>query len=492
MGTAYRDFLVECIAKGARGSADLVAYFFLRAFDLLRSSGGLGLLAVNTIAEGDTRQVGLERLIKEFGATIYAAFPNEPWPGKAAVVTSRVHICKKPWEGKFILGQLEVQRISAFLSDQDEWTPQQLTANANKSFIASYILGLGFTLSEHEARRMIEKDPRNTDVLFPYLNGKDLNTDSQQRASRWVINFWDWSEEKAQEYRDPYLWVLEKVKPERQRRKENGNFQLRKPLPQRWWQYAEKRPALYHAIGRGHSFTSHPVDWNPGVEPLDRVLGITRVSKFLNVAFLPNNQIFTLDVILFAMNRFCEFAILQSNIHEVWTRKQASTQETRLRYTPSDCFETLPLPIEKLDSLDALGQAYENLRTQIMRDMRVGLTKLYNKFHDPTQSGTRFLELRDLHRQIDEAVLAAYGWDDLVPDHGFHEVDYLPETDQARFTISKVARIEVLRRLSELNRDQFDEQSQSSSATRPSKANEESVEDDEPEDGLFATGDGKG
>jgi hypothetical protein len=61
MGTAFRDFIVEWIAEGTKGSADLVAYFFLRAHSLLREGGCFGLLAVNTIAEGDTRQVGPER-----------------------------------------------------------------------------------------------------------------------------------------------------------------------------------------------------------------------------------------------------------------------------------------------------------------------------------------------------------------------------------------------------------------------------------------------
>ncbi len=84
-GTVFRDWLVSYIAKGKVGSADLVAYFFLRSYMLLRENGHFGLLAVNTIAEGDTRQVGLEEMLK-IGAVIHAAYPNEAWPGAAAVV----------------------------------------------------------------------------------------------------------------------------------------------------------------------------------------------------------------------------------------------------------------------------------------------------------------------------------------------------------------------------------------------------------------------
>ncbi|MDL4862617.1 hypothetical protein NPJ88_009750, partial [Halomonas elongata] len=83
-GTAYRNWLVSAIAGGRRGSADLVAYFFLRVYSMLREYGGFGLLGVNTIAEGDTREVGLEAMIWD-GAVIHAAYPNEPWPGAASV-----------------------------------------------------------------------------------------------------------------------------------------------------------------------------------------------------------------------------------------------------------------------------------------------------------------------------------------------------------------------------------------------------------------------
>ncbi|MEI3002726.1 MAG: hypothetical protein V8T86_17865 [Victivallis sp.] len=98
LGTAYRDYLVKNIADDARGSADLVAYFYLNNFDLLKDGGFFGLIACNTIAEGDTRQVGLERLLKQ-GATIIAADPNMPWPGKAAVVIFPPSISQKMWNG---------------------------------------------------------------------------------------------------------------------------------------------------------------------------------------------------------------------------------------------------------------------------------------------------------------------------------------------------------------------------------------------------------
>ena len=179
LGTAYRDFMVNHIANGTKGSADLVAYFYLNVYDLLKQGGVFGLIACNTIAEGDTRQVGLERLLKQ-GATIIAANPNMPWPGKAAVVISPVFIAKDiEWHGKYFLSDSEVETISAFLSAQDEWSPKVLEANKNQSFQGSIVLGLGFTMSEDEAK------------AFIYVNKQILHTEEIQWQNATITTKWN-------------------------------------------------------------------------------------------------------------------------------------------------------------------------------------------------------------------------------------------------------------------------------------------------------------
>jgi hypothetical protein len=199
------------------------------------------------------------------------------------------------------------------------------------------------------------------------------------------------------------------------------------------------------------------------------VVGITRVSKFLNAVLLPNDQIFTLDLFVFALSGYDDLAFLQSSVHEVWTRKQSSTQETRLRYTGTDCFETLPLPIHK-GMLSEVGERYTDLRSAILSERGVGLTKLYNSFHSEVDRHPRIQELRDLHREIDTAVASAYGWGDLDLKHGFYAVPYLPENDRVRFTVSEPARLDILRRLGELNRQRYNAEaaggSQASAARR--------------------------
>lgn len=454
-GTAFRDWLVTHIAEGRRGSADLVAYFFLRAWNLLREGGGFGLLAVNTIAEGDTRQVGLEAMVRA-GAVIHAAYPNEPWPGKAAVVTSRVHVHKGEWRGERSLLGRPAPFISAFLSDREEWSPKRLKANEGIAFQGSIVLGMGFVLTHDEAQRMLDADPRNADVIFPYLNGEDLNSDPEQRPSRWVINFWDWPEERARTYELPWRWIEERVKPERQLLNDtNASGRRRKQF---WWQYGSDAKSLYHAIGRGHSFEQHPEDWRSDAKPLPDVLVTSFVGKYFGPSVVPNNAVFSHACAVFAVSRPHAFAgLLNSSIGQAWIWQQSSRHETRLRFAPSDAIETMPFPKE-LDVLGPLGEAYLKARRKVMRDEGMGFTRLYNRFHTSTERDRRIEGLRALQREMDIAVARTYGWDDLDLEHGFHEVPYLPENDRVRFTISETARIEVLRRLSELNHQRYEEE----------------------------------
>lgn len=464
-GDAYRNWLVSRVAEGRRGSADLVAYFFLRAWDLLSESGGFGLLAVNTIAEGDTRQVGLEAMVSA-GATIHAAYPNEPWPGSAAVVTSRVHVRRGVWTGeRSILGR-RVSFISAYLSDREEWSPARLKASENLVFQASVVVGKGFVLEEDEANRLLAADAKNADVIFRYMNGEDLNSDPQQRPSRWIINFWDWPEERARKYKKPWAWIEERVKPERQRRDESGNYALRRPLPERWWQYGDKRPALYHAIGRGHSFEQHPAGWHPERKPLRAVLATAFVGKYFGPSVVANDTVFSHACAVFSVSPPYAFAaLLNSSIGQAWVWQQSSRMKTDLRFAPSDAIETFPFP-SAVETLEDLGQSYLADRRAVMRTSKLGLTKLYNRFHNATDSDPRLQRLREQLRQIDVAVARLYGWKGVKLDHGFHEVPFLGENDRVRFTLSETARLEVLRRLGELNRQRHEEEQ---AATRVEK-----------------------
>jgi len=258
----------------SHGNADLVAHFFRRSFDMIRQNGAFGLIATNTIAQGDTRGTGL-RWICRHGGEIFAVQKRVRWPGQAAVVVSVLHVLKGAYSWRKLLDDRAVEMISAFLfhrGGHDD--PVRLLANAGKSFQGSIVLGMGFTFDDTdtkgvatplaEMRRLIEKDPKNQEVIFPYIGGEEVNTRPTHAHHRFVINFFDRSEEECRQRWPDLMAIVEaKVRPERE-------VQNRKALRERWWQYAEKRPGLHAAIAG-----------------LERVLVHAYVSKYMLFAFVP-------------------------------------------------------------------------------------------------------------------------------------------------------------------------------------------------------------
>ena len=99
----------------------------------------------------------------------------------------------------------------------------------------------------------------------------------------------------------------------------------------------------------------------------------------------------------------------------MWARFFGSSLEDRLRYTSSDCFETFPFPRgwHADPALEAAGKAYYKFRANLMIRNGQGLTKTYNRFHDPTERDTVIVKLRELHAELDRAILDAYGWTDV-------------------------------------------------------------------------------
>ena len=153
-----------------------------------------------------------------------------------------------------------------------------------------------------------------------------------------------------------------------------------------------------------------------------------------------------------------------------------------MRYSPSDCFETFPFPagFEAKAALDAAGREYYEFRAALMVRNNEGLTKIYNRFHDPEESSPDIIKLRELHAKMDAAVLAAYGWTDLPTTCDFI-LDYEDEESAEessgrkrkkpwRFRWPDEVRDEVLARLLKLNAERAKEEElagQTAAAQKP-------------------------
>jgi hypothetical protein len=434
LGVAYREYIIRNLAGGQRGSADFCAYFFLHARTLVRPCGQFGLLATNTIAQGDTREIGLDQLTLD-GFVIPRAVPSRPWPGAANLEVAHVWVRRGNWSGSWFLDDQPVSGITSFLTlpIAVEGKPYVLKANEGKSFQGSNVLGMGFRIEPKEGQRLIVKNPHNRDVLFPYLNGEDLNSRPDQSPSRWVISFFDWPIEKAQQYSDCFRIIEEKVKPERLAKQKTATDRDR---AKKWWRYGRHAPDLYRAIAG-----------------LERVLATARVSAHHFFSFVPSKYVLADRLVVMAIEDWADFAVLSSTVHETWAhRPGATTHETRNTYFPESAFETFAFP-ERTTGLRVGGESYHEHRRQIMLAHQEGLTKTYNRFHDCEESAKDIQKLRDLHVEVDKAVASAYGWADLDLGHGFHKTK-----QGVQFTINETARREVLARLLKLNHERYAEE----------------------------------
>ena len=435
------------------GQCDFVAYFVRNAFKIINPSGFVGLITTNTISQGDTREGSLDQILKG-GGKINFAISSTVWPGVAAVFVA-LFCLNKGIGVKVFLREKEVNYIDSFLTDNKSVVnPQKLSQNKDKGFLGSGPVGDGFLRSIEEAKLLIAKNLKNSEVLKPYLTGDDLNRHFNNQASRYAIYFFDWDIEKSKEFKDCFSLVESDVKPER----EKNNDKRRREI---WWQFSRPTVELYKEIRKNEN---------------QNVFVQARVSKTHAIVKVDSNQIFSDALVVFNFSEVRIFSILQSIFHEEWSWKYSSTMKSDRRYTPSDCFETFPFPKNKPNFLENIGAKYQELRGLIMNNLQIGLTRLYNLYHfefltsvdievkskqDRQTCQEAFQDihrLRELHKDMDKAVLEAYGWTDIQLRHDFYEVDYLPENDRVRYTIHPDARKEILKHLLDLNHQYFEEE----------------------------------
>jgi hypothetical protein len=164
LGDEVRGWAVNVVARGARGSADLVAYFFVRAVDLCRKRGTLGLIATNSIAQGDSREVGLDQVVAN-GFTITRAIQSRRWPAASANLEYAA-----VWgvlggigeNARRVCNEVPVARISTLLEPvgRVDGRPIRLEENAGLSFLGCVVLGQGFLISPELAKNWIAAEPK--------------------------------------------------------------------------------------------------------------------------------------------------------------------------------------------------------------------------------------------------------------------------------------------------------------------------------------------
>ncbi|MBB2817297.1 UNVERIFIED_ORG: hypothetical protein GGD59_000515 [Rhizobium esperanzae] len=459
-GPRYLSWLQE-LHQGAHGNADLVAHFFRRAFSILREGGAFGLIATNTIGQGDTRATGLAAIIRA-GGIILRAKKRLQWPNEgAAVVVSVVHIGKGCDAPSPVLDERRVDRISAYLmaGDLDD-APRSLSANSGIAFKGSELGGFAFICDDVAAlkgeahsmadiQQAILANPMNADRVKPYLGGEELNNLPSTTPLRKVIYLDDLTLAEAKRMHPQLVDAVSSLTP---LTKQEGA----------WWRWRRGTQNLHAAMSG-----------------LDDVIVVPRVSTHLNVGILPSSIVCNEKIIVFADSSRALFCIIASRVHEIWVRSLSSTLKDDLNYAPSDCFVNFPLPSTYADdeALIAAGEIYKDCRADLMLAANEGMTKTYNRFHKLDERGEPIQRLRALHDEMDRAVLRAYGWSDLADEL---RPEFLTEeteddhTYQDRYFWNAEGRDRVLFRLLALNAERHAEELRTGVAPKfSSKAGED-------------------
>jgi hypothetical protein len=291
------------------------------------------------------------------------------------------------------------------------------------------------------------------------------------------MNLTGLTREAAEGY--PGLWAIAeaRVRPLRQGSTAKSSSGR---VAERWWEF-------------GHS----AIDLYAAAAGLRYVLAIPRVSQNFIVARLPTGMVYSEQLVIVTTERFSVFSVLQCRLHETWSRLFGSSLERDPRYTSSTCFETFPSPTrwKASEALEGAGRAYYEHRASVMVRNGEGLTKTYNRFHDPDERNPGILTLRELHSELDRAVLDAYGWRDVQAKCEFvldYEIDDETSGDKKkpwRYRWPDETRDDVLARLVELNGERAEEEARlgmaMAAARTPTSRSKRATESPEME-GFFS------
>ncbi len=382
VGDEYIDWLKDTFGIGVQ---DHCVYFFRKAHEHLREGQRAGLVATNTIAQTGTREAGLAWIVDN-GGRIVEAVSTKPWSGDAKVHVSIVCWEKGGGTGPTFLDGVEVDGISPALREGSvHRVPHKLAGHDSVVFIGYMVGGAGFVLSSDEAQALLARgDADYSDVVVPLINGEDIVRRVHSDPSRWVIDFSARSLEDAAKYPAALDIVRREVQPVRAKDR-------RRSYREAWWQFSEKRPKLRSLL--------------PGVTRV--VIAPMTGKRWLPVWGDPRWRASNTTLVFIFDDDF-SIGILLSAAHALWVRTHASTLKGDLRYGTASCFETFPWPTEATEDVisrvAAASRAVITERAAATTHLGKGLTAVYNAMDDGA-----FTQLRQAHRGLDEAVLAAYG-----------------------------------------------------------------------------------
>jgi type II restriction/modification system DNA methylase subunit YeeA len=426
LGEAYVDRLRGAYAGRVPGGADLVCYWFDRAREEVAAgrTERAGLVGTNSLRGGANRQV-LDRIGE--AATIFEAWSDEPWTVEGAAVRVSLVCFGKLAMPPYRLDGQDVPRINADLTSAaaDLTTARPLEENQGVAF--SGITKKGpFEIGLETARSWFVSPTnaagqQNQAVLMPWWNGDDVTSRLQ---FRWIIDFGELSEGDASYFVEPFAYVTKCVKSQRDR----SNTPSERT---QWWKLARRAWSLRRKLAG-----------------LDRFIVTPELSKHRLFVWAEKQVLPDKNLVAIARSDDTSFGILHSRYHEAWALRLGTSLEDRPRYTSTTTFRTFPFPEGLAPNVPAASYAGDP-RAQNIATAARALTEARDRWLNPPELVERVPEvvpgfpdrllpknpaaaaalktrtltnlynqrgtpegawLDGLHRTLDAAVAAAYGW----------------------------------------------------------------------------------
>jgi len=403
------------------GVADYVAYWFPLTHDRLPPGGRAGLVATNSIRQGDTRKASLDYVV-DHGGTLVEAVSSQPWDGDAVVHVSIVNWVKGDAPGPRVLWvadggtRLELPRLTTALNiNVDLRAARVLAANRTPKVChqgQTPGVTVGFEIDTATAARLRGAEPGSAAVIHPFLGGRQLL--HEHEVSRSIIDIPTDDADTAWREFPAVMAHLEKtVLPVRRAaaQKEAEQNALRRAASpgaridlsrtnflDTWWLHWRRRADLIHQLGR-----------------LDRYIAVPRTSSeerltiftFVDAIVHPSD-----GVVAFTLDDDYSFGILQSAAHQKWFRARCTTLKADPTYTSGTVFDSFPWPQAPTPAavvgVSSAARALVDHRNSSTAD-GTSLAQLYDVLRRPGKS-----VLRRLHDELDAAVVTAYEFDDRV------------------------------------------------------------------------------
>lgn len=426
LGDDYVNQLFATFRGKVRPESDFVCYWFDKSRRQIQAHEAelAGLVATNSIRGGANRAV-LDEIVSN--GAIFDAWDDEPWVVEGAAVRVSL-VCFGPSrpDAQVGLDGKAVGRIHADLTagTTDLTQAAALTENKGVAFMGD-TKGGAFDIPGDLARGWLQSplNPNgrpNSDVLRPWVNGMDV---TRRPSDKWIIDFgWEMTEAEASQFELPFQYIFERVRPKRASNK-------RESYRTYWWRHVEPRQGMHAALGGLSTYFATPT------------VAKHRLFVCLDTVTLADHQL-----IAIAKSDFVTFGVLHSSLHEHWSLRRGTWlgKGNDPRYTPTTTFETFPFPEGLTPDIPAADYA-DDPRAAAIAEAARRLNELRENWLNPPdlvrrvpevvpgypdrilpkdEEAAKILKKRTLtnlynerpawldhaHRELDEAVAAAYGW----------------------------------------------------------------------------------